>query len=217
MTTDALGLTAFCGKPKMLLSHFTFLDNILLLFICNNKGMKHIYLVTGSQQKLSEWRRILPDTIAIDSVDIDLPEIQSMNPEEVVADKAKRAYEIAQKPVVVEDVSQSVDALGGLPGPFIKFFVKALGDDATYKLAGNNARAVVSCTAAYYDEKELVTVKGDVPGKIVAPRGANGFGFDVTFVPDGHEKTYAEMDSVEKDQVSHRGRAIKLLIEALQL
>jgi len=179
--------------------------------------MKDIFLVTGNAHKLAEWRRLLPDDIHIESVDIDLPEIQSINPEEIVADKAKRAYEVVGKPVVVEDVSAGLSKLGGLPGPFVKFFIKTLGQDALHILAGNeHEAATVSCAVAYYDGEDLITVRGDVKGSVVASRGDGGFGFDKTFVPDGRSLTYAEMTPDEKDTVSHRSVAIRLFVSALQ-
>jgi len=179
--------------------------------------MKDIFLVTGNAHKLAEWRRLLPDDIHIESVDIDLPEIQSINPEEIVADKAKRAYEVVGKPVIVEDVSAGLSKLGGLPGPFVKFFIKTLGQDVLHILAGNeHEAATVSCAVAYYDGEDLITVRGDVKGSVVASRGDGGFGFDKTFVPDGRSLTYAEMTPDEKDTVSHRSVAIRLFVSALQ-
>ncbi len=176
-----------------------------------------IFLVTGNANKLEEWRRQLPADIEIDSVDVDLAEIQSIDPEEVMADKAKRAFEATGKPVVVEDVSAGLDKLGGLPGPFIKFFIKQLGNDVLFTLAGEeNEPAIVSCSIAYYDGTELLTVRGDVKGFVVKSRGDNGFGFDKTFVPEGQSLTYAEMPASQKDTVSHRSIAIKLLIEKLR-
>lgn len=176
--------------------------------------MTKIFLVTGNPNKLEEWRRQLPPDIEIDSVDVDLPEIQSINPEEIMADKARRAFEATGKPVVVEDVTAGLVKLGGLPGPFIKFFIKTLGNDVLFQLAGKEGEpAVVSCSIAYYDGRDLMTVRGDVEGKIVAPRGNNGFGFDVTFVPSGQNFTYAEMSEGQKDTVSHRSVAIKLFVE----
>jgi len=178
--------------------------------------MKHIFLVTGNANKLAEWRRLLPADIQIDSVDVDLPEIQSMDPEEIVADKAKRAYAIVGKPVVVEDVSAGLYKLNGLPGPFIKFFIKSLGETALFQLAEHEGdAATVSCAIAYYDGKDLITVKGDVSGTVVEGRGENGFGFDKTFIPAGQTSTYAEMTSEQKDTVSHRSRAIGLFVEAI--
>lgn len=147
---------------------------------------------------------------------VDLVEIQSANPEEIITDKARRAYEIVGKPVVVEDVEAGLEKLNGLPGPFIKFFLEKLGHDVLYQLAGQEGeRAVISCSIAYYDGKEMLTVRGDIPGTIVAPRGDSGFGFDVTFVPDGETLTYAEMADEKKNSLSHRHKAIQLLVEKL--
>lgn len=179
--------------------------------------MREILLVTGNANKLREWQRQMPADISLSTIDIDLPEIQSDDSEEIVADKARRAYEAAGKPVVVEDVSASLAHLNGLPGPFIKFFMKRLGHDALYQLAAHEGEAAaVSCVVAYYDGEQMTIVRGDVPGTIVAPRGNDGFGFDITFVPDGHDKTYAEMSDDEKDSVSHRQRAIRAFVDALQ-
>lgn len=179
--------------------------------------MHKIFLVTGNAHKLEEWRRQLPADIEIDSVDVDLPEIQSMDPEVIVADKAKRAYEVSGKPVVVEDVSAGLDKLGGLPGPFIKFFIKTIGRDALFQLAGREGeRAMVSCSIAYYDGRELLTVRGDVRGTVVESRGESGFGFDQIFIPDGSSVTYAEMSAAEKDAVSHRSRAIRQFVDELR-
>jgi non-canonical purine NTP pyrophosphatase (RdgB/HAM1 family) len=179
--------------------------------------MNKIFLVTGNANKLEEWRRQLPSDIEIDSVDVDLPEIQSIDPEEIMADKAKRAYEATGKPVVVEDVSAGLDKLGGLPGPFVKFFIKKIGDDVLFQLAGNESEpAIVSCSIAYYDGQDLFTVRGDIKGTVVASRGENGFGFDKTFVPEGQSLTYAEMSGEQKDRVSHRSAAIKLFVDELR-
>lgn len=176
--------------------------------------MNKLFLVTGNANKLEEWRRQLPADIEIDSVDLDLPEIQSIDPEEIMADKARRAYEATGKPVVVEDVSAGLQKLGGLPGPFIKFFIKKLGNDALFTLAGKeNEPATVSCSIAYYDGQDLLTVRGDVHGTVVASRGDNGFGFDKTFVPEHQDLTYAEMSGEQKDSVSHRSVAIQLFVD----
>ena len=148
--------------------------------------------------------------------DVDLAEIQSDDPEEIITDKARRAYEVTGKPVVVEDVEAGLEKLNGLPGPFIKFFLKKLGNDALYQLVGREGeRATISCSIAYYDGKSMLTVRGDVPGVVVAPRGHEGFGFDSTFVPDGETLTYAEMDDIKKNSLSHRHKAIQLLVEKL--
>lgn len=181
-----------------------------------NSTMKQLYLVTGNQNKLKEWQSLMPDTIHLKSIDVDLVEIQSADAEEIVADKVKRAYEIVGKPVVVEDVEAGLEKLNGLPGPLIKFFNAKLGKDALYKLAGNEGeKATVACTIAYYDGTEMLIVRGQVSGTVVAPRG-DAFGFDIVFVPDGETETYAEMGLEKKNSLSHRSKAIKLFVEEFE-
>jgi inosine triphosphate pyrophosphatase len=187
----------------------------VIFLLVYNSFMQQIFLVTGNSNKLREWQQIIPSTIDLQSVDVDLIEIQSDNPEEIVADKARRAYEQVGKPVIVEDVDAGLEILGGLPGPFIKFFNKRLGKDALYKLAGREGeKATVACTAGYYDGSKMIIVRGEVSGTVVAPRG-DSFGFDIVFVPDGETQTFAEMEPEKKNSLSHRRRAIELLIEKL--
>lgn len=177
--------------------------------------MQQIFLVTGNENKLREWRQMIPSTIDLQSVSIDLIEIQSDDPVEIVTDKAKRAYDQVGKPVIVEDVDAGLEKLGGLPGPFIKFFNSKLGKDALYKLAGHEGeKAMIACTAAYYDGEELIIARGEVNGVVVAPRG-DSFGFDIVFVPDGETQTYAEMTLEKKNSLSHRHKAIRSLVEKL--
>lgn len=178
--------------------------------------MKHLHLVTGNAHKLKEWQQIIPTDITMDIADVDLEELQSDNVEEIVQDKARRAYEVVGNPVVVEDVSAGLDKLNGLPGPFIKFFNKRLGGDALYQLAGREeARATVSASVAYYDGEEMIVVRADIHGRVVEPRTREGFGFDITFLPDGETLTFAEMSPEKKHSLSHRGQAIRMLLEKL--
>ncbi len=178
--------------------------------------MTKLFLVTGNPNKLREWQAMMPEGITLESADIDLIEIQSDNPEEIVEDKLRRAYEHAGQPVMVEDVDAGLEKLGGLPGPFIKFFNGRLGKDALYQLAGGEGeKATVACTAGYYDGETMIIVRGEVHGTVVAPRG-DSFGFDIVFVPDGETQTYAEMTPEKKNSLSHRSKAIRLLFEKLQ-
>jgi inosine triphosphate pyrophosphatase len=175
-----------------------------------------IVLVTGNPGKLKEWQRLLPADIELEAIDKDLPEIQSLDLEAIVTDKARQAFELIGRPVVVEDISAGLVELAGLPGPFIKFFEKKLGADALHQLASqNNTPAVVTCWVGYCDGKNDFTIKTEVHGSAVELRGENGFGFDKCFIPDGQPKTYAQMTPQEKDQISHRSKAVKLFAAKL--
>jgi inosine triphosphate pyrophosphatase len=177
---------------------------------------REITLVTGNTGKLQEWQRLVPSNIALDSFDINLDEIQSLDLIAIITDKAKRAYDIIGKPIIVEDVSAGLDKLGGLPGPFIKFFEEKLGRDALFQLAEQAGDPMtVQCVVAYYDGKELITAIGEIKGTVAASRDTHGFGFDLCFIPTGQTKTYGEMSAIEKNAVSHRAKAIKQLVEKL--
>jgi non-canonical purine NTP pyrophosphatase (RdgB/HAM1 family) len=173
-------------------------------------------LVTGNPGKLKEWKRLLPSEFTLETADIDLDEIQSMDLMAIIEDKARRAYERIGTPVLVEDVSAGLVKLGGMPGPFIKYFELSMGLDALFKLADKAGdSAIVTCTVAYFDGARLIAAEGSTVGTVVPPRGKNGFGFDAVFVPNGGTRTYGEMTPHEKDIISHRGKAIKALVDQL--
>ncbi len=178
--------------------------------------MKTITIVTGSAHKLREWQRIFPDTYTLESVKLDLDEIQSLDPVAIAVDKVKRAFAALGKPVIVDDISAGLDVLEGLPGPFVKFFEEKLGNDALYQLAGKESSCTITAIAAYYDGKNSVVGRGDIRGKVVPlTEGEGAFGFDFVFVPDGHNQTFAQMGPAEKDKISHRALAVQDLIRQL--
>jgi len=148
--------------------------------------------------------------------DLDIDEIQSLDLEAIVKDKAEKAYALVQGPVIVDDVSAGLNSLNGLPGPFIKFFNEQLGSNVLHQIAKPNDRVKIDCIVAYYDGNEYILGKGTINGKIVSPRGSNGFGFDSVVVVDGHDKTMAEMPDEEKARLSHRGIAFRSLISQLE-
>ena len=180
--------------------------------------MRRVTLVTGNPNKLKELQAIAPASLELSSQEIDLPEIQSLDLREIIEDKVKRAFDIVNGPVIVEDVSAGLDDLGGLPGPFYKFFREKLGDSILFKLASisKSNRVTVRCTAAYYDGINLLFGNGVIQGVVVEPRGENGFGFDPVIMPDGEARTMAEMLPEEKNKISHRGRAFRDLLRQIE-
>lgn len=178
----------------------------------------NITLVTGNPNKLKELKAIAPSDLDLSSREIDLSEIQSLDLHEIVEDKVKRAYEIVQGPVIVEDVSAGLDDLEGLPGPFYKFFREKLGDIILVQLSGiaKSNKLTIQCLAAYYDGDNLLFGHGTINGTAVEPRGNNGFGFDPVVVPNGQNHTMAEMSAEEKNKISHRGQAFRDLLRQLE-
>lgn len=176
-------------------------------------------LVTGNANKLREYADLIPPDAGISLVatPLDLTEIQSLDTREIVTHKLKEAYEHFKQPVIVDDTSAGLDSLGGLPGPFIRFFLKKLGNDALFKLAKEeHERVTVTCLVGYYDGEKMFFGEGIVTGTVTAPRGENNFGFDCVVVPDGETRTVAEMTPAEKSANSHRSQAIKDLLRQLK-
>lgn len=175
------------------------------------RSVKKIFFATTNQGKISEAREILG--IEIDGVGLDIDEVQSLDPKEVAIKKALSYFDKLKRPILVEDTSLVFEGLGNLPGPFIDYFSKELGNDGLVDLLKNNknrkAKAIV--TAVYCDKHGKVHVfQGEVKGKIASkPKGDNGFGWDPIFIPNGSAKTFGEMDLSEKNNYSMRQIAFK--------
>jgi len=127
--------------------------------------------------------------------------------------------------VLSDDSGLEVDALGGAPGVWSSSYGGVEGDHARNnarlleEMAGiGNRRARFRCTMVLArDGRELADFCGTVEGEIIGePRGAKGFGYDPLFVPDGWQKTFAELGEETKNTLSHRARALAQAAEWLQ-
>ena len=140
--------------------------------------------------------------------------------------KARAAVALTGLPAIADDTGLEVDALNGAPGVHAARYA---GPKATYaenvakllrELAGvpperRTARFRTVCYAAWPDGMEM-SADGVLAGTITeAPRGANGFGYDPVFVPKGETRTYAELTDEEKNAISHRARAVRVLRKIL--
>jgi len=170
-----------------------------------------LVVVTSSPDKLAEINEILGTNHKVSKVDI--PEIQSLDLDEVIENKAKSAYQKIKKPVLVEDVSFEIKAFGGLPGTFIKFFLKTLGTEGTVAFVkGEDTTTKVTAAVAIYDGKNLKIFKGTIYGTLSPrDRGEYGFGFDKVFIPKGYNKTLAQMPPSLKNKISHRAKVLGMV------
>ncbi|XP_057489776.1 inosine triphosphate pyrophosphatase isoform X1 [Actinidia eriantha] len=170
-----------------------------------------VTFVTGNAKKLEEVRTILGHSIPFHSLKLDLPELQG-EPDEISKEKARLAAKEVNGPVLVEDTCLCFNALKGLPGPYIKWFLQKIGHEGLNNLLmayeDKSAYALCVFSLALGPEIEPITFMGKTPGKIVPPRGPNDFGWDPIFQPDGYDQTYAEMPKEEKNKISHRARAL---------
>lgn len=177
-----------------------------------------IQFVTGNDNKFKEAKAIIPKLIQVKK---DLVEIQGPS-QAIIREKARTAAKECGYPVLVEDICFYIGALGGSPGPYIKWFIKNLGAAGIAKLVlsqkltkANNYKEHDAIAFANYafikNDKTFdspIMFGGFVCGTIVKPRGDNSFGFDSIFKPKGYDLTYAEMSFAEKNKMSHRRQAL---------
>jgi inosine triphosphate pyrophosphatase len=145
-----------------------------------------------------------------------VPELQG-DPLSIARTKVLAASAQVSGPVLTEDTSLCFNALGGLPGPYIKWFLERTGHEGLNNLlaAYEDKSAYSQCVFALHDasqpDVEPLVFDGRCPGRIVPARGPKNFGWDPVFQPDGFDKTFAELDKETKNQISHRARAIQLV------
>ena len=193
-----------------------------------------LVIATHNAGKLREIRELLaPHGIdCVGAAELDLPE-----PEEIgntfvdnAELKAREAADLSGLPCLADDSGLSVDALHGLPGIFSARWaedqegnrdfghamervwreVEAAGPDA-----GHDAHFTCALSLAWPDGA-IESFEGKVHGTLVwPPRGTEGFGYDAMFVAAGMDRTFGEIDPVEKHTISHRAEAFKLLVAAL--
>jgi XTP/dITP diphosphohydrolase len=168
------------------------------------------FFATKNENKLHEVNEILGRNLK--QISVDLFEPQGVKVEEVVREKAEDAFHKTGKFVLVEDTSLEFAAWNGLPGALIKWFLDTVGNEGILKmLSGEMSRKAIAKTAVgFFDSAQsrvfVGEISGTIPGMI---RGAGGFGWDPIFVPDGYEKSFAEMTSAEKNAISMRKLALE--------
>ncbi|MDD2753485.1 MAG: RdgB/HAM1 family non-canonical purine NTP pyrophosphatase [Candidatus Portnoybacteria bacterium] len=175
-----------------------------------------IYFITGNKNKFEEVKSILPD---VEQLDIDLPEIQEIDAKEIIKTKLTEAFNHADGEFIVEDTSLYFDCLKGLPGPLIKWFLQTIGNDGLAEIAeklGNNKAEAKTIIGYAKNREEIYFFEGAIKGRIVNPKGETNFGWDPIFLPDGYEKTFAEMSREEKNEISMRRNALNKLSEFLR-
>lgn len=171
---------------------------------------------TTNDYKLKEIRHILK--IPVEGVSLKVRE-DGRTFEENAVKKAKAAAKKFKRPALADDSGLTVDFLNGAPGVRSARFATPptpinLCTKLLKKLKNTkNRKAQFVCViAVVWPDGKVRTFKGIVRGKIAGEmRGGHGFGYDPVFIPDGYQKTFAEMTAAQKNRISHRGRALKKL------
>jgi XTP/dITP diphosphohydrolase len=194
--------------------------------------VSRVLLASRNAKKLAELRRILApalpqvEVIGLDDVPPyeEVPETGATFADNALL-KAREGFAHTGLPTVADDSGLTVDALNGMPGVLSARWSGRHGDDlANLNLVlaqlsdtpDDRLGAAFVCAVAFVDAHGEVVVDGRMDGRLIrAPRGENGFGYDPIFVPAGLELTSAELDSNRKDEISHRGNALRALVPHL--
>lgn len=185
-----------------------------IIFATNNLNK-----VIEIRQSLKEGFKILSLKEAKINIEIDEP---FFTLEENALQKAKTIYELSSQPCFSEDTGLFAEALNGAPGVRSARFAgeNASNEENIDKLLSllplNNRTAYFKTVVCYISKTGIKYFDGECYGKIIMEkRGSKGFGYDSVFIPDGSEKTFAEMDIEEKNKFSHRKKAVDKFIKYL--
>ena len=190
--------------------------------------MPSIVFATGNPNKISEVTELLEGKIEIKGLqDIGCDEVLPETSPTIAGNASEKAWYVYKNYEVdcfSEDTGLEVDALNGEPGVYsARYAGPAHDDEANMSLLLANMKGEEERQARFHTVISLIMdgkehqFEGVVEGKIIHhKKGNQGFGYDPVFMPDGYNRTFAQMSSEEKSSISHRGQAVRKLVDFLK-
>ena len=170
-----------------------------------------LFFASSNENKFQEAERILSNSgVQINLFKTTLEEIQSNNLNDIAEQKAINAYDLIQKPVIIEDDGLFINSLNGFPGPYSSYVYDTIGNEGIIKLLENSEirdAKFVSIIAYCDNDSSVKLFESSIPGKISPTIETGGWGYDPIFIPAGESKTYANVS--DKDKFSHRSVSLK--------
>tara|TARA_B100000609_G_scaffold82767_1_gene66025 strand:+ start:101 stop:682 length:582 start_codon:yes stop_codon:yes gene_type:complete len=182
--------------------------------------MPKLQIITSNNGKIKEFKEIFGDSKYLPvQNNIDYPEIQALSLEEVVDFGLSWLREKIEPPFVIDDSGVFIDNFDGFPGVYTRYVYDTIGLAGVLRqMEGVDNRACTfRCVLGLLTESgEKQKFVGECSGTLINElRGDGGFGYDPIFIPEGFDKTFAELASEEKNSISHRGKAMRELIDFL--
>ena len=193
------------------------------------KGNKLI-IASSNKGKISEFQEILPNFECIPQSSFNISDVKETgkNFEENAILKAKNAFTNTNISSIGDDSGLIVPEINNEPGLYSARYsgVNATDSDNRNKLISKLKDNKLESTYAYFfccivavgikGQNEIIVCSGRVEGEVkTIERGEKGFGYDSMFYPKGYSESFAELNSLEKNKISHRGLALKKLMEKL--
>ena len=172
--------------------------------------LSELFFASSNEHKFQEAERILANLgMQINLFKTTLQEIQSNNLNDIAEKKAINAYDLIQKPVIIEDDGLFINTLNGFPGPYSSYVYDTIGNKGIMNLLENSEvrdAKFVSIIGYCDSDCDVKLFESSIPGKISSIIEKGGWGYDPIFIPDGESKTYANVS--DKDKFSHRAAAL---------
>lgn len=174
-----------------------------------------ITVVTNNPHKAREIGLFFGGVAEVTHVALECPEVRDNSVKTIAEKKAEYAYQILKRPLICDDTGFYIHALRGFPGPYAAFVQETIGNEGILRLMEgvSDRKAFFETAIAYANGDDIRVFSGRIQGRVVAPRGTGGFGYDPIFEWRG--RTLAEMSPEEKNRVSHRARALRRLRDFL--
>ncbi len=179
----------------------------------------NLKVITSNLGKVREYEESLGHLgITMEHFKLPYDEVQTSDLEEVVAKGMEAIKAQGVRNFIIDDSGIFVDGLNGFPGVWSAYAQKTIGNKGILKLLENieNRTARFKCCIGCDIDDKTIIVTGECEGTILfEEKGDGGFGFDPIFSPDG-KLSFSEIPLEEKNSMSHRGNAVRLLIEKLE-
>ncbi len=166
-------------------------------------------LITHNVHKFEEMKKVIP---SLEMVNMEYPEIQADTLEDVIEFSLNDLAGKIEGNFIIDDSGLFIHSLNDFPGVYSAYVFKTLGNRGILRLMEGmeDRSATFKTVIGLRIEGQNFKFVGLCHGRIATEeRGTNGFGYDPIFIPEGYERTFAEMSTQEKNKVSHRGRAIR--------
>gem|GEM_PF-1879688 len=160
-------------------------------------GDAELTFVTSNEEKYSMISEIFDSKRNLSRKDLDITEIQSLDAKAIVEDKAKKAYQEVEEPVIVDDFGFYFNDLERFPGPMIKHLMKEIGLTGLKKLEElTDGKCSMVCNVAYYDGDSIKFAEGRLEGEIDY-QNANPdskISLMTAFIPEGYSRPVKELE-----------------------
>jgi XTP/dITP diphosphohydrolase len=185
------------------------------------KKLAFVTTNTGKFEEVKRWLTYFEPSIELEQVALDLPEIQSLDVQEIALDKAQQAWAVLQRPLLIDDGGIYLEKYYNFPGPLTKYVYKGIGFEGFWRLAYDDPRAYFLSCLVYSDGPTSYHLfEGICKGHIIENKDVvithTQLPFTHIFVPEGHEKVFSELKlTPHEEHFHHRVVAIKKFLQWL--